>query len=1463
MAPRKGAAVEEPQLATLKFNQPLSWRAGKPIATGELLKRLDTLSNELREIDQEEVDKDSMTKVAKELAGQNLLGHKDKGVRAFAACCLVDVLKICAPDAPFTPTQLKDIFTLFITSILPALSDPSNAYNTQHKYVLVSLSEVKSIVLLLDLPNSEALTLHLFSSFFDIISGASKASTGEQISKDVEYHMSQTLVIVVDEAANLPSVVVDVIMAQFLRASSPGGSRGKQEEETDEKQSTLLLKELPEAYNMAKSICDACPEKMARYISQYFNDVILDASESSGPSKSNGHRRTSDAAGSDDEDATVGPTEADLRELKKAHNLLRELWRACPAVLQNVIPQLEAELSADNVQLRSLATDTLGDIISGIGAAGPPPPASMDPAAYPPLRLSDSQAGPVATSILRTPLSPQSFAQTHHASYQSFLGRKNDKSSVIRSGWTTSVGRILITSAGGIGLSREDEATLVKGLGEKLNDSDERVRIAAIRVIGGFSFADIMAKLAPHGGVGKSGSVLNSLSDRVRDRRHAVQLEGMTTLSKIWGVAIGEISAGNEAVITALGAIPTKIFDAYYANDVALNIILEHVMFEQLLPLSYPPTKTRGTKSTSDMQPQINGDGPFDADKIRTERILHLVKSLDAKSKKAFFALQARQSTFSQVIESFLKRCEEYNGGVTDGNTKEIKSKMDAVIKWLTGFMPDAQKTVADLNKYAKMHDRRSYQLIRFAMDPKSDFNTVHKAIKEFSKRINSAAGAGVLDTLVPLLYRSSLLLYNRSHVPYIMQYSRNDENELGNVAQEVLKEISERNPQTFKSQITEICKLIEEQAPTATEESEPSSVETLKICAGFVRTSPDDIPKDRKLIDALNKFAMYGRPAKAAKYAVQILMSISDRKEMHAADLASKASSGWAYGEDHFMAKLATLSQLSILDIGITDEISDAILEITTKQVLLQVRTPADAGDKSWQADGELDEECEAKFWALKILVNRLRGTKEPETAKQIALPVFKLLNALIVKNGEITKSKDTPKHHKSRLRLVAAQLLLKLCRQKLFDELLTPGDFNRMAFVTQDPLANVRRGFVEKLQKYLVKEKLSNRFYTPIFLTAFEPEIDFKNSIITWIKSRAKYFREKKLNVLEMIFARLLSLLANHPDFNLDPENLKDHARYLLHYLTSVATENNIGLIYKYAERVKQARDAISPDHTVNLYVMSDMAQAVIRKWEEKKGWSMQSWPGKVGLPVGLFSALPSHEVAQRIAEKQYLPEGVDELLDSVKRKAEDDGEPKAKKQKAERQKTDKTNAKRKMAKPKTPAKPKKVKSSKFSTPVDSSIDRRRSGRGAASASKAYADRDSSEDDEEMLDGVAVWDYGSDSGEESESGEEGTGSEPVADEDDAPMKVVEEPQEASEPEVEEEEAEEDPESEPEADTSPPRSTGRAKRGIVSTTSTPKAKVKPKAKAKATPTPTAAQKAKEKISTATRVTRVTRATRG
>lgn len=122
MSRRRGAAApaatateqveeEEEHAPGLKFNESLSWRPASKPATGELLRRLKSLAQELKDMDQEDADREALSRPAKELAHANLLQHKDKGVRAWSACCLADIFRLCAPEAPFTAQQLKVRFS--------------------------------------------------------------------------------------------------------------------------------------------------------------------------------------------------------------------------------------------------------------------------------------------------------------------------------------------------------------------------------------------------------------------------------------------------------------------------------------------------------------------------------------------------------------------------------------------------------------------------------------------------------------------------------------------------------------------------------------------------------------------------------------------------------------------------------------------------------------------------------------------------------------------------------------------------------------------------------------------------------------------------------------------------------------------------------------------------------------------------------------------------------------------------------------------------------------------------------------------------------------------------------------------------------------------------------------------------------------------------------------------------------
>jgi sister-chromatid-cohesion protein PDS5 len=94
-------------LKKLRFKQTLVGRPGKQIGVSDLLTRLKALLDELRTIDQEEAHRDSLMPVAESLAHQSLLQHKDNGVRAWTVCCIVDMLKLFAPDAPYPASKLR------------------------------------------------------------------------------------------------------------------------------------------------------------------------------------------------------------------------------------------------------------------------------------------------------------------------------------------------------------------------------------------------------------------------------------------------------------------------------------------------------------------------------------------------------------------------------------------------------------------------------------------------------------------------------------------------------------------------------------------------------------------------------------------------------------------------------------------------------------------------------------------------------------------------------------------------------------------------------------------------------------------------------------------------------------------------------------------------------------------------------------------------------------------------------------------------------------------------------------------------------------------------------------------------------------------------------------------------------------------------------------------------------------
>ncbi|TKA29827.1 hypothetical protein B0A50_03191 [Salinomyces thailandicus] len=1343
----------------LQFDEPLTWKAGKPIAVSELLRRLKALAEELQNIDQGDADREALVPRAQELASAQLLAHKDKGVKAWSMLCIVEMFRLLAPDAPYKGGQLKQVFDIFVSTIVPALASPTDPYNQQHSGVLQSLTGIKSIVLLTDIPGSDRLIWQLFMNCFDVMSGNVRGGNGEQLPKNVEYHMTQMLCTLVDECGSLPDGVVDLILAQFLRADPASLAQGKK----GELLAPLTMREVTPAYNMARSICNSCADKMSRAVSQYFSAVLIDASEAVTNNKQakRGRKRNHDESEDESDDGLLTPpAETDFQEVEKAHRLLRELWRSAPDVIQNIVPQMEAEVAAESPQLRTMAVQTVGDMIAGIGAAGPPLVSALDPTAYPSQSLEPSTSPSSMSNPLLAPIAPHAFASIYPSAYQGFIDRHRDKAAAVRSAWATASGLIIWTSGGGKGLDTDQESQLLRHLSDMIVDQDERVRLAAVQAVARFDFEGIVQKLGKSGGTSTPGSILCNLADRIKDPKHNVRANAMELLARIWGVAAGAIAEGSERVRELLGGVPTRIFSAVYVNDAEINALVQKVTHESLLPISYPPIKPKSaangdSQRVRDSQLHVDAEHA-DPDTIRAERILVLVRDLEQKAREVFFKLQQQQTARAKYLEVFfdtanvLHDAEKNVNDDKDADKKGLKKKLDTLAKALSRILPDEAVAVGHLKKFAAHNDRRSYQLIKFCYSPDSDYRKIVKAIKELTKRMEDVKDKDskdkdakvqtpvILDTLLPVVRAAAVLVYNRSHVPAIMHVAKTDEKGLGAAAHEVLKELSVAAPQVFKVHVHELCEGLKKRAPTAKGPNSPTAVDELKACAGFADRFSSDMPKDRDFYIAMTAFAKYGVPPEAAKHAVSVINTSATKREMYIKDIVEYCVNDFDYGAECFLSRLAALAQLRLVANKETEDHADAFLDIAARKVLGEARTMAQGDEPAWTE--EIDDDLCAKLWALRILVNGLRGIepasdKIQEAAEEVrgaATPVYRLLNTLIERDGELSKTTTTAEHHKSHLRLAAANLLLKLSCNRVMDQLLTPRDFNRLAKIAQDPLPEVRAGFVKTLKKYLGQGKLPSRFYGLVLVYAFEPKRETLESTTTWLKSRATKVNNGQM---ETAFSRFLSLLAHHQDFSPTSEDLQDFVEYILFYLKTVARQDNLPLVYHIAQRIKTVQDGIDPAKSENLYILSDLAEAVIRIFQDLHGWPLQLYSGKVSLPVGIFAKLPNNTMAHEIAERRYVPDELVESLEDLvkasmrpkKRKADGSSGPAAKKAKmgAER-------SKKKVKKGSVRKTPKTAKTPREKRPVDavSSSVVRKSSR--ASGAKNYAESDSGEEEE-----------------------------------------------------------------------------------------------------------------------------------
>ncbi|NP_001089658.1 sister chromatid cohesion protein PDS5 homolog B-A [Xenopus laevis] len=264
------------------------------ISKEEMVRRLKMVVKTFMDMDQDsEEEKEQYLNLALHLASDFFLKHPDKDVRLLVACCLADIFRIYAPEAPYTsPDKLKDIF-MFISRQLKGLEDTKSPQFNRYFYLLENIAWVKSYNICFELEDSNEIFTQLYRTLFSVINNGHN--------QKVHMHMVDLMSSIVCEGDTVSQELLDSVLVNLVPAHK---NLNKQ------------------AYDLAKALLKRTAQAIEPYITNFFNQVLM-----------------------------LGKTSiSDLSE--HVFDLILELYNIDSHLLLSVLPQLEFKLKSNDNEER-------------------------------------------------------------------------------------------------------------------------------------------------------------------------------------------------------------------------------------------------------------------------------------------------------------------------------------------------------------------------------------------------------------------------------------------------------------------------------------------------------------------------------------------------------------------------------------------------------------------------------------------------------------------------------------------------------------------------------------------------------------------------------------------------------------------------------------------------------------------------------------------------------------------------------------------------------------------------------------------------------------------------------------------------------------------------------------------------------------------------------------------------------
>ncbi|KAG0245223.1 hypothetical protein BGW41_002692 [Actinomortierella wolfii] len=830
------------------------------------------------------------------------------------------------------------------------------------------------------------------------------------------------------------------------------------------------------------------------------------------------------------------------------------------------------------------------------------------------LKMSDVAIRQLATETLGKMFAEKT-SQLHkqyESTWKTWLSRRHDKMPQIRVTWVESLAPILKSHSD---LSKD----LCDCLMEKVIDTEEKVRAATCRILGELDYETSLHHVTKE--------VLEQVGHRCRDKKKSVSHEAIKTLSILYNQAYPEIW-----MVSAL-------FHAIYSNDPEIISSVDYVVYTTI----FPPEGTAVT---------------------RTQRLVTVFESLDARGRTGFLSVIKRSVELRSPLKVYLELCSQLITLTKKGeNKEETLKKLGSIIKILSARLYDPSKSYVLLHKFAEANDAKMIELAKNCIDSRRSLAGIRTALYEAQQRIKSIESSSS-ELFSILLQRASFILINKETITGLIDNIANND-ATRDISGELLRTISVVLPALFKDHLEPMVELLNDP-------ESPGVADSLFTLAEFTKQYPRSLPSNPAAKETLLKFLKTGTPLQA-RHATIVAAGFPEGEDI-CTQVLQDALLHLRLDSSQLLRSLTILSQLALYAPRVYETSSDVISSFIVKTLLMTNPPNPDVQynpDDDWVDKTELDQNSLCKIMGLKVLVNRaIVHANDEAMATEIARPLLKLLWTILSEEGEISRDKDTCNVVKSHLRLAAARSALKLTRcRPVYEKMVMVPDYVRLALTMQDPVYHVRQRFAERITKYLRAQELHIRYLAVLVLAALEPEAELRLTVRSFLLKQSKNQADgdKTLMLNELTVARVIHLIANHPDFAIetpeeteadpsDPastsrptvvvqqhtsEQLNQAMTYIDFYLETMATAENVSLIYHIATMLKTVRCANLQESSEDIYLLSDLTQLRIHDRCRAHTWALTSHPGQVKLPRELFVPLAKNDVSAEIAKRSYLPE------------------------------------------------------------------------------------------------------------------------------------------------------------------------------------------------------------------------------